>query len=401
MIDSCHFTEDTSTTDIIFHQTISDVDSSVWDELVKDKNIYLSRDYLSAIERSLPAYDFRYILFYENESPVGVGYCQIIKITANEINADELSNRLGGMLPKSIINNIDLKILICGNAFASGENGFLFNDKIDFQEGVGLVTKAVDEVHLAEKKAGNKIAITLIKEFWPSSFDKIVGLKDTGCSELKIDVNMILTLLDTWDSLEDYLADMNSKFRTKAKHVFKQSEPLEIIHFDVDTIEERLEEINELYNTIVDNASFSFGRLNATTLLELKRSLGDQFYFKGYYLDGKIIGFSTATRFDDVLDGNFIGLDYEYNKDYSVYQRILYDFVEYGIKTGAKFIKIGRTAEEIKSGVGALPVDMVFYAKHRNKITNAILKPFLKNLKPSEFNLRKPFKSKYYDTIAQ
>ncbi len=129
----------------------------------------------------------------------------------------------------------------------------------------------------------------------------------------------------------------------------------------------------------------------------MKRALSDQFYFRGYYIEQRLIGFSTATAFDDVLDGNFIGLDYDFNKEYSVYQRILYDFVEHAIKIDAKYLKIGRTAEEIKSGIGALPVEMVFYAKHRNKITNAVLKPFVSNLKPSEYNLRKPFKASYYE----
>ena len=124
--------------------------------------------------------------------------------------------------------------------------------------------------------------------------------------------------------------------------------------------------------------------------------MGKDFLFKGYYLDGKLIGFSTATAFENVLDGNFIGLDYEFNQSHAVYQRILYDFVQHAFNIGAKVIKIGRTAEEIKSGVGATPTEMKFYAKHRNKVTNAILRPLVQNLKPSDFELRKPFKAEYY-----
>ena len=120
-------------------------------------------------------------------------------------------------------------------------------------------------------------------------------------------------------------------------------------------------------------------------------------YFKGYYLGDKLIGFSTATSFGEVLDGNFIGLDYDYNQEYAVYQRMLYDFVQHAIEIGAKQVKIGRTAEEIKSGVGAQPVEMKFYAKHRNKVTNALLRPFIQKLKPNDFNLRKPFKAEYYE----
>lgn len=396
MIHHCSTKQTLCLPDVIFSSSIDQVDLVGWNKIVEGNNIYLSIPYLKALERSLPAYDFRYFSFYLENEIIGVGYCQIIKITSNEINAEDLSKRMGGMLPKSLINNIDLRILICGNAFASGENGFYFSEDIDTHTSLNFVMRAIDEVHLREKKAGNKIAITLIKEFWPESFEEVSFLKETGCSEINIDVNMVLTLASEWKTFEDYLDAMTSKFRTKAKHVMKTSKKIAVIDFEVDTITERLDQIDELYNTIVDRASFSFGRLNAYALLEVKRALGDQFYFRGYYLEDKLIGFSTATAFDDVLDGNFIGLNYAYNKEFSVYQRILYDFVNHAINIKARYLNIGRTAEEIKSGIGALPVEMVFYAKHRNKITNALLKPVVSNLTPSEYHLRKPFKASYY-----
>jgi len=401
LIDHCAISTDISVSDIVFSNSIDDVNQDHWEKVLNGENIYLTEPYLKALETGLTAYGFRYFIFYSDDQPIGIGYCQIIHITSSEINAKDLSKRMGGVLPKSIINSIDIKVLICGNAFASGENGFKFLPEVNKEDGLKILSRAIDEVHLAERKKNNKIGITLIKEFWPESFDDVSFLKETGCSEIKIDVNMVLNLLEEWKSFDDYLKAMNSKFRTKAKHVLSQSSPLNIVDFNESNIYDKIEEIDELYNTIVDRASFSFGRLNAVTLFEVKKALGDAFYIRGYYLDGKLIGFSTATVFENVLDGNFIGLDYDFNRDYSVYQRILYDFVSHAIKIGAKKLHIGRTAEEIKSGVGALPVDMVFYAKHRNKVTNAILKPFIKNLSPSEFELRKPFKKSYYDQLEE
>lgn len=391
-IEDCNI--DTANT--LFCNSVNDVDAD-WDKLIGDTNIYLTTRYLRALEEGLTHTAFRYIQFYSTDNKLlGVGYCQIIPITQKEINAAALSERMGGMLPKSIVNSIDMKILICGNAFATGENGFLFDPGVDQSEVCGIISKAIDEVHLREKKDGNKIAVTLIKEFWPDSFQKAYHFKESGCCEVNIDVNMILTLDESWQTFDDYLGAMTSKFRTKAKQVLRKSEILEIVDFDASLNEARIEQVDELYNTIVDRANFSFGRLNARTLFAMKKALGDKFFFRGYYLDSKLIGFSTATMFDDTFDGNFIGLDYDYNQEYAVYQRMLYDFAKHGVENGLRYVKIGRTAEEIKSGVGAQPVEMKFYAKHRNKVTNAILRPFIQNLKPSEFNLRRPFKAEYY-----
>ncbi|NNJ54687.1 MAG: hypothetical protein HKP14_01070 [Bacteroidia bacterium] len=383
--------------DTLIFNSIDHVNERDWDLVQSGGNVYLSLPYLKALESGLPAFDFRYFIFYNNlKQPVGLGYCQIVKVTQKEINTDALVKRMGGLLPKKLLNSLDLRVLICGNAFASGENGFMFTDKISLEQGFNLLANAIEEINHTEKKLNRKVAITLIKEFWPQTFKVSDHLKEYGCSEVNIDVNMILTLDDSWKTFDDYLQAMNSKFRTKAKHVLKKSADLEIVDFTPEVIKNRLDEIDELYNFIVDKANFSFGRLNAQTLYNIKLALGKDFLFKGYYLKGKLIGFSTATAFENVLDGNFIGLDYEFNQSHAVYQRILYDFIQHAFDIGAKVIKIGRTAEEIKSGVGATPTEMKFYAKHRNKVTNAILRPLVQNLKPSDFELRKPFKVEYY-----
>ena len=41
-----------------------------------------------------------------------------------------------------------------------------------------------------------------------------------------------------------------------------------------------------------------------------------------------------------------------------------------------------------------MPNEMKFYAKHQNRFKNSIIKPFLSLLRPSEFNLRRPYKKR-------
>ena len=143
---------------------------------------------------------------------------------------------------------------------------------------------------------------------------------------------MIVHLKPEWKSFADYLGAMNSKFRTKAKQVMKKSAALEIIDFTTKTLPDYVDQIHDLYNELVSKANFTFGKLNGQTLANMKATLDEHFLFKGYFLDGKLIGFSTATSFDHVLDGNYIGLDYEFNQRYCLYQRMLYDFVEFAIE---------------------------------------------------------------------
>lgn len=389
------FCGDTRLDNTQVYNSISEVDEEQWDSLVKANQIYLSRSYLRSIERELSHIQFRYVQFYEQDKLVGIAYFQLIPISEQEINFKILSKKLGGFLPSSFQKWLKTRILICGNAFATGENGFVFDEDNHPSDSIKQLNRVIQNIVELEKKKNNPISLSIVKEFWSSPQHYSSDFKLMNYHELSIDVNMVLEFQPSWESFDDYLGSLNSKFRTKYKQVLKKSSELTIIDFDKSLAQDRLDDINDLYNRMVNKASFSFGRLNGNTLLAMKSSLGDAFFFRGYLFDDKLVGFATATHTDGAMDGNFIGIDFELNKRYAVYQRILYDFIEHGISNNLNGIRFGRTAEEIKSGVGALPVDMKFYAKHHNVLKNALLKPFLKQLKPSEFRLRNPFKQQH------
>lgn len=83
----------------------------------------------------------------------------------------------------------------------------------------------------------------------------------------------------------------------------------------------------------------------------------------------------------------------ENNLRYQVYFNILIKFIEIAIQGKFKEINLARTAIEIKSSVGAVPVDLVCYLTHRNRIVNHLVPNLIQYLKPDEqFTIRKPFK---------
>ena len=61
------------------------------------------------------------------------------------------------------------------------------------------------------------------------------------------------------------------------------------------------------------------------------------------------------------LDAHFVGINYEYNREYAVYQRMLYDYIQIAIENRLQQINFGRTASEIKSSVGAEPQNLTIY----------------------------------------
>jgi len=72
---------------------------------------------------------------------------------------------------------------------------------------------------------------------------------------------------------------------------------------------------------------------------------------------------------------------------------MLYDMIAYSIHKKFKTIVFARTALEIKSSVGAKPVNMYGFLKHRNYFINKIIGFLFTHLEPkAEWKERNPFK---------
>jgi len=124
-----------------------------------------------------------------------------------------------------------------------------------------------------------------------------------------------------------------------------------------------------------------------------KEKLRDKFLFYGYFLDEKLIGFNTLIKNGDAMETYFLGYDEMIQKERMLYLNMLYDMVAYCINKGFKEIIFARTALEIKSAVGAVPVDMFGYIEHTNTVINKKMAGIFDFLEPKTvWQERNPFK---------
>lgn len=375
------------------YESVDHVPAADWAKVAGTKNVYLSLAYLEALEKALVGkIDFRYTLFYsEDREPIAVSYIQIMHYEDNESRYTDSFCHISDKIKNKLLGIYSARLLICGNVFASGENGFAYTSALTPKAAFALLSKSM--MQLAQEKDNNgEISFGLLKEFWPNTLQHSDTLESNNFKGFEIDVNMVLKLQPQWKSFEDYLNDMTTKYRTKAKGVLKKSAALRIENLDLEQVIQHKDRIETLYAAVLEKAEFKFGELNAQAFVNFKANLKDQFILKGYFLEDKLVGFSSAFMCHEIGDANYVGLDYEYNKDYAVYQRMLYDLVELAIQQNLKELRLGRTAELVKSSIGAEPVNMKLYLRHRNSISNTLIGPMISSIKPSAFELRPPFK---------
>ena len=152
--------------------------------------------------------------------------------------------------------------------------------------------------------------------------------------------------------------------------------------------------LQKLYLNVHAKSSFSGPALNLKTYIDFANYSKIEFSLYVYSLNNQMVGFSSEFYYRNTLYSYFIGLDYTYNKKFSVYNRILYDSIKHGIDKKVSQIVYGRTAAEFKSTIGAVPIKSKSAIYITNKFLRAIIYPYIKNLSPRNWEQRNPFKIK-------
>ena len=375
---------------------------SEWDAAAPPDNLFLQRHYLSVLEANPPlGMRFAYLVFYQNECPVGVALCQIKHFKGDDnINESEhdagqeacFFTGLAKWLKRRVAGMMAADILICGNMLLTGEHGYYFDyQKISPAKAIDSLENALVEVLGHMEREGVRMPVILLKDIGPEHRDQGQALVKKGFVEFEIQPNMVLDL--PYRGFDDYLAAMSTKYRTRAKRAFKKIEAVTKRELSVTDIQQELPRIYALYRDIATNAGFNMVDLNEQYLLALKRDFGEHFRMHGYWSDGELLAFYTTIHNGDELEAHFLGYDKAHNHDLQLYQNILYDIVRIGLEAGCTHIVFARTALEIKSSVGATARDLWCYLRHQNPLVNRFSGTVLDYLKPVEqWQPRHPFK---------
>lgn len=379
-----------------FYASTEDIPSFIWDEFLDSSNVYLQKEYLSAIANSHKDIDFYYaVLKDENDKPIAFATIQIVDFSIESVqnhsifSLEKWKDLIQRLSPKQ-----PMKILSCGNIFLSGEHGVFIANRQNKQEVIKKLAKSVVSFIDANAKLKNQVKIFMIKDFRPDSLHITDELHNLNYYSFRVEPNMIMKIDEDWNSFTDYLAAMRTKFRVKAKKAMELSATLEVVDIDANNIHQYLNEMDNLYENVSSKASFNITKFEVFSFKKLKENLKSNFILKAYFLKNKMVGFLSAVINNNHLDAHFVGLDYSKNKEYAIYQRILYDYVNIAIQKKLVYINFGRTASEIKSSVGAEPQELTIYLRHKKSFPNKFLRLFLNRIEPTPFTQKKPFKDK-------
>lgn len=384
-----------------FYDSILAVNPFEWQTLCDKNNFFLGREYLTLLERLHgPHISMRYVIVYKKKQPVFAVYFQVIDFKAH-VFGDLVAGQISDLQSKRLklfdkyINKykdeVIMRLVTCGNNFVSGEHGFVYDD-IKREEAFYLLQKVTQIISTEEKLRGT-ISATLVKDFYKRSLPKTNSLVEEKFIEFTVEPNMIVNIPAGLKDVNEYIATFSKKYRNRAKSIFKAGTLIEKRDLNAAEVKKFNKTIYKLYDNVFSNAKFKLVKLAEEYFYEMKKTFPETFFITGYFLDNKLVAFDSGYYLDgDELEAHYIGLDYSINKEYDLYQNILYRFIDRAIASGKTHLNLGRTAAEIKSTVGAKAHDLVCYIRPQNTISQIVLKPFISFLQPTEWVPRNPFK---------
>ena len=361
--------------------------------LLSVNNIFLTTTYLQVLEKSAPAnMCCHFIGIYQEHELVGIALSQFLDLNQLESfgNRDKC---LKTIVRNTVFRNLSSHILIIGNNMLTGQNAFVFLEKADKGQALKTLKLASEQLEIIFKNKGQKVHITTFKDF---EINEIAAFHKAGFQkyfQFTTQPNMVFDIPDQWKSEQDYIAALSKKYRDQYKRARKKSEGIEKRKMTLYDIIKYEDTIYELYYHVAKNAYFNTFFLAKNHFRTFKELLKDQFLFYGYFIDEKLIGFNTLIKNGSTMDTYFLGYDDSIQREKMLYLNMLYDMVAYSINEGFEEIVFARTALEIKSSIGAKPIEMYSFGKHSNWIIDLVFEKAFNYLDPKVvWQERNPFK---------
>ncbi|MEY2921832.1 MAG: hypothetical protein RL108_445 [Bacteroidota bacterium] len=363
-----------------------------WEDLAVD-NIFLTREYLEILEQSAPVnMTCHFIGIFNNSELLGIAVSQFLDL--NQL--DSFGDR--DKCIKSSIRNIVFKnfcshVLLLGNNMLTGQNAWAFSTKIDVKILQNEVLNAMKTLKEQFKASGKKVHISSIKDFETEEIETFHPAIKKDYFQFSTQPNMVFTILENWKTEQDYIDALSKKYRDQYKRARKKADGIEKRKLGLTEIIALEEEIYNLYFHVAQNAPFNTFFLAKNHFRVFKEILKDKFLFYGYFIDNKLIGFNTLIKNGTAMDTYFLGYDDSIQKEKMLYLNMLYDMIAYSINKGFKEIVFARTALEIKSSVGAKPIEVYGFIKHESKLIDKCTQAIFNYLEPkTDWQERNPFK---------
>lgn len=357
-----------------------------WDAATAGGSVFTSRAYLGALDAAAPAnVTPQYAIAYRHGAPVVAVAAQFVAAAGEDaLPAARGCRTSWGRL-------IRARVLVCGNLLAWGRHGVSFAPGVSHPAAWPAVADALYRMRRAADLS-EKTDLVIVKDLSEADAPSLGALETYSYRSFDTEPDMVLALPEKCATFGDYLGLLRSKYRKAAKGVLADTESAGYRADPMDAAALATPRVHELYLDARAGAAIRLFSLHREYLPRMANALGASFRSVALSKNGSPDGFVTVVKDGETAYGYYVGFDRAANEHAPVYLRLLLAVVEQALEMGCRRISFGRTALEPKSRLGARPVPLRCWVRHRVPILNVALRRWLCEVPHEEAPEHSPFK---------
>ncbi len=366
-----------------------------WQTLSPTPNLFVSSDYFSLLqELELGGVQTGLAIFSgPNGEQIGMilqqfGFNANEQIGGQNVAIEELNwrDRTWLSMKRQAGKWLNYRVLTAGQMHLTGHHALRGLDSAAAQK--QLLPLLVEGLEKVADHWPEKVHALMLKDM-----DLDQHPKGLGFATLPVQPNMILDLQPEWQSFDDYLGAMASKYRVRARRARKKGKDLECREFTYEDIVRYEERMYALYLNIAEDSDYNVVTLPPNYFSSWKAHFHGRFRLWGYFKGDELVGFCSAIYNDGEMEAHFMGFESSFNRETQLYLNMLYHLVEVAIESRMSHLVFARTALEIKSSIGAVPHELHCWLRSRIRLFNPLIPLVAPILSPlPEWQQRHPFK---------
>lgn len=131
--------------------------------------------------------------------------------------------------------------------------------------------------------------------------------------------------------------------------------------------------VHQLYLNVLQQAEHQLETLPREFFLDLVENLPGEVSLTAIFCEEKIVAIAWGVLVGDTYRNIFVGVDYANNDKADLYFNMMMIDLDYGIRTGAKHVYVGQSADDFKSRLGCTQRPLSIFVKMRSKLFNRMM----------------------------
>ena len=240
-----------------------------------------------------------------------------------------------------------------------------------------------------EEASAQRAGFVLVQSFTSRDGPVAEQLSNRGFVAVPMPQTAVLAL--PYGSFDEYLAAMRSSYRRRARQTLKQTRELAVEHRP--RFADLADELARLWRAVYDRATELKREIIGPAFFTGISELGESSVLLVRRPDGSIACFALLLDDRPWLSFVYCGFEVSTGRQEGAYFRLLYEIVRYAIAHGYEQVDLGMTTLAPKFDLGAVPVPLFGWFKHRNPIVQHALSALGRGpLRPQALEPRHVFK---------